>query len=103
VLFTMVGYMPPMLRLHQGYNGVSRARLNLVERAGLQHALVFVTQNWPDWQPYGSVFPANGPLLGGNVIYARDLGPTQNSRLMEQFPDRRAYLLRGLELFQYER
>ncbi len=103
VAVSLIGYLPPMVRLHQEFNGVSRARLDLVERAGVTNGLVFVTQNWPDWQPYGSVFPANGPLLDGPAIYARDLGPTENSRLMDAYPARRPYLLRGLELYRIER
>lgn len=94
----VLGYLPVIVGSSRGYNGVSRARLNVVEEAGLGSALVFVRQDWPDWQPYGSVFPANGPLLDNSIVYARDLGPVENRRLMAEYPDRDAYLLEGLEL-----
>lgn len=99
----LLGYLPDVLRTARGYNGVSHARLDAVERADVGRALVFVPQRWPEWQPYGSVFPANGPLLDGAVVYARDRGPTENRRLMAAFPDRRAYLLSDLALSPLDR
>ena len=99
----VLGYLPAIVGASRGYNGVSRARLDVVEQAGLANAVVFVRQDWPDWQPYGSVFPANGPLLDTSVIYALDLGPVENRRLMAEHPDRDAYLLDGLELVEIRR
>jgi len=96
----LLGYLPAALRSYQGFNGIDRSRLDLVERAELEQALVFGSQQWPDWQPYGSVFPANGPLLNAKVIYARDLGLRDNGRLMRLYPERRSYLLRGDELIE---
>jgi hypothetical protein len=94
----LLGYLPSVLSASRGFNGVSRTRLDLVGRAQVGRALVFVTQRGVDWQPYGSVFPANGPLLDGEVIFARDLGEAENARLIALHPDRQPYLLRGLEL-----
>ena len=94
----LIGYLPPTILAHRGFNGISRARLDLVEQADLGRALVFVTQRSPDWQPYGSVFPANGPLLDGPIIFARDPGDADNARLRAAHPDRRAYLLRDMQL-----
>lgn len=99
----VVGYLPPMIGAHYAYNGVSRTALDTLERAQVGRALVFVSQTWPDWQPYGSVFPANGPLLDGDVVYARDLGSSQNARLMASYPDRRAFRLEGPELSEVGR
>ncbi len=98
VATNLLGYLPATLWAHRGYNGVSRARLELVEQSQIGRALVFVTQRPPEWQPYGSVFPANGPLLDGPVIFARDLGDAENGRLRELHTDRPAYVLRDMQL-----
>ena len=94
----VLGYLPAVVGSSRGYNGVSRARLETVDQSGLTNALVFVHQDWPNWQPYGSVFPANGPLLNNSIIYALDRGPVENRRLINAYPDRNPYLLEGLEL-----
>ncbi|MCC7107329.1 MAG: glycosyltransferase family 39 protein, partial [Chloroflexi bacterium] len=88
-------YLPRELRTSHGYNGVDRGRLSLVQRAGLQNAVVFVSDRASGWQAYSSVFAANSPLLDGPVVYAHDLGPERNAQLLAQFPGRRGYLLDG--------
>lgn len=103
VAVNLVGYLPDLVLAYRDYNSISRARLALVEEVGLENALVFVTSEWPDWQSYAQVFPANGPLLDGPVIYARDLGEAENARLMARYPDRRAWLLRDLQLTEIRR
>lgn len=99
----LVGYLPELVLAYRDYNGVSRAGLRVVEEAGLDQAVVFVTSDWPDWQSYGQVFLANSPFLDGPVIYARDLGETENWRLMTRYAERRWWLLRDLELSEIRR
>ena len=94
----LVGYMPELVLAYREYNGVSRAGLRTVQEAGLDQAVVFVTSDYPDWQSYGEVFLANGPFLDRGVIYARDLGQTENWRLMTRYAERRGWLLRDLQL-----
>ena len=86
-------YLPAQAPLHRGYNYVSRRSLDAVESAGIRDALVFVDLGGRgEWWHYGSLFPANHPLLGGDTIYARDLG-SRNSALMTRYPERRYYRL----------
>jgi len=99
----LVGYMPELVLAYRDYNGVSRAGLNVVQEAGLDQAVVFVTSEYPDWQSYGSVFLANGQFLDRGVIYARDLGETENWRLMTRYSEWRWWLLRDLELTEIRR
>ena len=99
----LVGYMPELVLAYRDYNGVSRDGLRVVQEAGLDQAVVFVTSEWPDWQSYGEVFLANGPFLDRQVIYARDLGETENWRLMTRYAERRGWLLRDLQLTEIRR
>ena len=99
----LIGYMPELVLAYRDYNGISRAGLQVVEAAGLEQAVVFVNSEYPDWQSYGQVFLANGPFLDGPVIYARDLGETQNWRLMTRYSERRGWLLRDLQLTEIRR
>jgi hypothetical protein len=93
--YNLLLYLPREFASHRGYNGVDRSRLNLVERAGVRDAVVFVAQQAADWQAYSSVFPANSPSLDGPVIYAHDLGPDRDRELLSRFPGRRGYVLNG--------
>jgi hypothetical protein len=86
-------YLPSQLPQLKGYNYVSSAALEAVERAGVRNAVVFTDpgpQN--EWWNYGMVFSANSPLLDTDVIYARDRGP-ENKQLMDLYPGRRFYKL----------
>jgi hypothetical protein len=91
-------WLPRELRLHVGYNEVDRSRLNAVERARLDNAIVFVAASPEDWQAYSSVFGANSPLLDGPVLYAHDLGARRNLELLRLYPDRQGFLLTGTRL-----
>jgi hypothetical protein len=105
----LVGYLPELVLAYRDYNGISPAGLQAAQ-AGLQvndeagqqptqqPALVFVSSDWPDWQSYGELFLANGPFLNGNVIFARDLGETENWRLEMRYPDSRWWLLKDGQL-----
>lgn len=90
--------MPSFLAHARGYNGMSRARVDLVEQAGIHNALVLVTNADSDWQTYGSVFWANSPLLTDDVIYARDMGEPTDTELARAFPTRAVYRLQGMRL-----
>jgi hypothetical protein len=89
----LVGYLPDLVLAYRDYNGISRAGIETVEAAGLEQAVVFVKTDWPDWQAYGQVFLENGPLLDRKVVFARDLGESENWRLMSRYPEWRWWLL----------
>jgi len=95
---SLIGYLPEVLLAYSDYNGVSRRSLAVVEDAGLQQAVVFVTSDWPDWQAFGSVFVANGPFLDRSIVFARDLGESENWRLLTRYTERRGLILRDGQL-----
>jgi hypothetical protein len=96
--YNLEAYWPSQLPLYHGYNFTSAGSLDAVRNAHLRHALVFVVSNPPNqWWSYGAVFPANSPLLNGDIIYARDLG-SQNKVLATEFPGRATYRLNGTVL-----
>jgi len=79
-------YLPTQIPIYRGYNFTSAAKIDTVNRAGLHHALVFVSSGQPgEWWSYGDVFSSNSPLLNGDVVYARDEG-RQDQALMKLYP-----------------
>ena len=73
------------------YN-INRDPVRLVEQAGVQHAIVFVASDY--WTDYASLAwdnPAN--LAKADIIYARDIGPVANGKIITAFPGREIYYL----------
>jgi 4-amino-4-deoxy-L-arabinose transferase-like glycosyltransferase len=88
VLFTL----PAFLDFYQDYNFVSGQERIQVEQIVDEPAIIFVEHNPLNWWEYGRFFSGNTPWLDGPIIYARDLGLTQNIHLRSHFPNRQAYL-----------
>ena len=105
ILVLLIGYnllrLPAHVADYRDYNFVSAEPRQAVEAAVTTPALVFVTASEVDWWEYGAFFSGNTPWLDGPVIYARDLGPDENSRLWSHFADRRAYLWRDGQLTEW--
>jgi hypothetical protein len=93
-LFALTQSLPQQVREYTGYNDITAKPLRYVQQAGLKNALVFTAlePSRPN-RDYGKVFFANDPLLGGDVIYVRDLGAEANRYLTTKFPDRTPYWL----------
>jgi hypothetical protein len=93
-LYNLSQSLPYHASGYRDYNGISAAPLRAAEGAGLKNALVFVQLDpaKPN-RDYGKVFFADDPLLRGDRVYARDLGPQKNASLLGQFPGRQAYWL----------
>jgi 4-amino-4-deoxy-L-arabinose transferase-like glycosyltransferase len=70
--------------------------LHTVGLAGIHHALVF-TRTPRAWWRYGAVLTADSPLVNGDVVFARDLGP-RDRQLMRLYPGRGYYRLNGTTL-----
>jgi hypothetical protein len=86
--------LPVQARSFVDYNDISAQPLREVQAAHLTNALVFVAlEPTRSNRDYGKVFFANDPLLGGAVIYARDMGPDANRYMAGLFPGRTAYWL----------
>lgn len=91
ILGNIVLYLPAQFKLHQGYNFISRAGLDLVATQAIRPALVFITGDNSLWWEYGQFFSGNTPWLDGEIIYARDLGDAANRQLIELYPERHIY------------
>jgi hypothetical protein len=93
-LYTISQSVPYWVGQYSDYNGISVAALRNAEQANIKNALVFVELDpaKPN-RDYGKVFFANDPLLRGERVYARDLGPERNRGLAAQFPGRTPYWL----------
>lgn len=96
----LLAYFPGVLQGTKQYNFVDEANVAAVESAIDGPALVFVAQQHGDWWEYGNYFAGNTPWLDGRIIYARDLGPATNQRLLQRYPERAAYKLQGHSLRQ---
>ena len=73
------------------YN-INRDFVRLVEKAGVQHAIVFVTSDY--WTDYASLAWNNPARLEkAEIIYARDIGSKTNGVIIEAFPGRNIYHL----------
>jgi 4-amino-4-deoxy-L-arabinose transferase-like glycosyltransferase len=84
-------YLPEQIAAHRGFNfvdGQPRAQVE-VEIEG--KALVFVDNVAVNWWEYGRFFSSNTPWLDGRIVYARDLGDEENTRLLPYFPDYTPY------------
>ena len=80
------------------YN-INRDYVRLVEKAGVQHAIVFVTSYY--WTDYASLAWNNPARLEkADIIYARDIGPVANGRIIDAYPGREVYHL-NLEIPPY--
>jgi hypothetical protein len=79
-------------RFMEGRNlyDISRADARTVASAGLNHALVFVHQDY--WTDYANLSWLNEPsLTNSEVIFAKDLGTEVNQLVMKAFPERSVY------------
>jgi hypothetical protein len=95
ILGNLLVAMPFYRDSYQGYNGVDRSKVELVQAAAVTTPAVVFVDPGLDWWEYGSVFSSNTPCLDGPIIYARDLGAAANARLLTHFPNRHAYRLRN--------
>ncbi len=94
-----VGYAANLPRHLQHYGDsywdVNRDVLTAIEKQGITRGIVFTRTN------LGGVFPANSPLLDGDLIFARDFGD-RNKTLMKLFPGYDAYVAIGSDIQPYK-
>ena len=74
----------------RNYYGANPDIPRAVAEARLTGAVVLVPDHY-----YPSLFPLNAPALDDDLIYARDLGPSQNRELANEFSTRTLYRLRS--------
>lgn len=84
-------YIPSTLSYYQHdfYKHIQKDILKAVKEREIKNAVIFVKSSL-----YRGVFPANSPLLNGEVIYAIDRGE-KNKLLMEYYPTREYYRADG--------
>lgn len=100
VLGNLLLSLPNFLDWYQGYNFIDRPSLVFPEEQLGGQAILFVnvTDN-NNWWEYGRFFNNNTPWLDGPVIYARDLGDQENSRLLVLYPNFQAYRVSEDQVF----
>ncbi len=68
----------------------ARRAINTIAQAEVHHALIFVKA--PHWQDYAALGWLNAPQPSdGDLIFAYDFNPTDNARLIDEYPDRMVY------------
>lgn len=93
-LYSLFQTLPALATQYHDYNDISVDAINQVNAAHLKDALLFVAlEPSRTNRDYGKVFFANDPLMGGDVIYVRDLGKAANTDLLNSYPGRVPYYL----------
>ncbi len=73
----------------RGWYDMNRDGVRAVERANLDHALVFVPL--PIWTAYAPFFLEFAPDLNASVLYVADRGAVENREVLREFPGRSVY------------
>lgn len=73
----------------RGWYDMNRDGVRAVERANLDHALVFVPL--PIWTAYAPFFLEFAPDLNASVLYVADRGAVENREVLREFPGRSIY------------
>ncbi len=94
--------LPAVVHYYASYDFYPHIRPDILKAAESQkvnRAVVFIDPYF-----YRSVFPANAPLLDGDVVYARDLDqkPGQMAKWVELYPDREFFRLENSRLVAME-
>jgi len=97
VLYNGLVFLPPNLRAFQGKSGITAEPLRVVEEAGLNHAIVFVT-DVEHWYGFAVFFAANSPNLDSDVVYAIYHNQLQARAVKDLFGDRDCYVQREHQL-----
>jgi len=88
-IHSQTSFTPRQFDIFTDWYGINRNGLERVQAADLDNAVVFVERSqWTDYAPF---FSENAPSLRSEVVYAVDRGPTQNRRVMRDFPSRSAW------------
>lgn len=99
VTLGLVTSLPGRLEEAHGFYGITRAQLQPIEAAGLNHALVIVYAE--RWLEYGAMLGEMGPLLDDEIVYARGSGPEADAKVVAEFPGRAVYTLSHSRLAPY--
>ena len=100
--FMLCCRLPAVVHYYASYDFYPHIRpdmLKTVERQKVNRAVVFIDPYF-----YRSVFPANAPLLDGDVVYAKDLDqkPSQKAKWVESYPNREFFRLENSRLVAME-
>ncbi|MEW6568454.1 MAG: hypothetical protein AB1449_09890 [Chloroflexota bacterium] len=83
-------YLPLRLSGMRGLYGISRQRVEPLQAAHLEHALVIVhpQHNWTD---YGTLLSLTPPFADSDLLLIYSWSPADDRRAVSFFPDRRVY------------
>jgi hypothetical protein len=93
VIFNGFVFLPPHLSAFRGKYGVTAAPLQVVEDAGITHAIVFVA-DVEHWHQFAVFFAANSPTLDSDMVYAIYYNTRQAEAVRGLYPDRGGHILR---------
>lgn len=92
-----VGLPAELGQYHDGYGDIDPAMLPLVERSGIENAIVHVKNYGRDYSApevqnkyYSTGWLQNGIALDASVLFVHDLG-ARNADLWKHYPDRKVY------------
>ena len=102
LIFMLFCRLPAVVHYYASYDFYPHIRPDILKAAESQkvnRAVIFIDPYF-----YRSVFPANAPLLDGDVVYARDLDqkPRQMAKWVELYPDREFFRLENSRLVAME-
>jgi hypothetical protein len=86
-----IPFTPAQISELENFNFSDRRLLNIADDMELENALVFV-KKCSGWWCYGAEFWTNSPNLDGNIVWAEQQGNSNDTQLLEHYPDRALYL-----------
>jgi 4-amino-4-deoxy-L-arabinose transferase-like glycosyltransferase len=101
LLYTAYGalYLPAQLRRYYGLYGISGRTREVLQKADLEDAVVFVREH-RGWWDYAVPFSLNAPDLDSDVLYVSDCEGNYGE-LMIEYAGRRAYYFDGESVRPY--
>jgi hypothetical protein len=85
---------------YPNFFGIDREPWDRISDEAAKPALIFVRGE--GFSDFAVPFCLNAAPPGGDVVFARDLGPERCGQVSEAYPDRAVYIVEGLQLRSYE-
>lgn len=93
--WSKITYVPQNIYDLKGFNHVRPKIQKLVEEKKIHNAVIIVEtekNRKHQWWQYGSVFFENNTTFDNSIVYAKDTGKENNTRLLSYYPNRTYYM-----------